>query len=254
MFLKDKCIVRHPGNDLRPTKEIIFSGNNGNASIGLDLLIPISPLLRNVLHEYPVCLTPTVIMPDVKIHILNKFENIITYVASGGLDNILIKDEAQQKELQELCDILAIDKTMLPYQEKETYQIDNNCLNNEYSIEYLMMDENDQRGDDVKLEMMRTYLATANSSIKDTIDQKLSTDFHHIEDENGLSGPGEEDFEDFVKEIDAITNEAQDKIMSKEVDIKSEPIMNHSEMNLSCFEFTCAVCSRQYTQTRPGGQ
>ena len=118
IFLKDKFIVRYPENDLKPTKEIIFSGNNGNASIGLDLLIPISPLLRNVLHEYPVCLTPTVIMPDVKIHILNKFENIITYVASGGLDNIFIKDETQQKELQELCDILAIDKTMLPSQEQ----------------------------------------------------------------------------------------------------------------------------------------
>ena len=79
-----------------------------------------------------------------------------------------------------------------------------------------MMDENDQGGDDVhvKLEMVRTKLATENSSIKHTIDQKRSTDFHHIEDENGSIGLSKEDFEDFVKEIDAITNEAQDKIMS----------------------------------------
>merc|ERR1719186_20337 len=83
-----KDIVHFINDQKETTKEITISVKTYDLHLPQDLIILTSPMIRSILQEYPSCITPHVIIPDMLFQTIHKFVDVFTNITCS--DGIII--------------------------------------------------------------------------------------------------------------------------------------------------------------------
>ena len=227
-------------SEKRAGNSAILSAGDGDINIAQDILIVTSPVIRRVLQDYPPCMTPHVIIPDVNLKTIHNFKNVFTNVIPVGFD------EKQKSDLEDFFNIIHFDKTILTYQENLSPVMN---LDPDYSIEYLMKEES-ETGLSLNLdeltgtEMPNSAATFHKASDVPRINEELLKQGLNKEEKNKPKNTDtENDLDAFLEEIDSLINESKETKFEVETKVELEPLR---ETNLPTSEYYCDICEKQY--------
>ena len=225
-------ILKNLTNEMKSSREVLLCAKDGNIKVSFNLLLITSPLMRNMVRDYPACVTPVLIVPDVKLQVVGRFQNIITYLTTGAFDKPVVIND-QEKELEQFCDMFGINGGLFGDQHKEGSKDEDNI--NNIKSEYSIKQEHKHR------EFGENSSDSAFPNILKNKDEQEKKEKHHM---SSADTEPENYFEKYIKELDV--SEFDDPKEKGMQNIKSEPFYRNYEQKVSFSSLSCNVCEKQY--------